>query len=80
MDDCISLDKLQKGQTSIVKDIKCDEYKKRIFQDIGIINGTKISCVQKSFKGDPIAFYIRGSIMALRNDDTKNIFVNVIEE
>lgn len=76
----ISLNKLLEGQKAVVVEVLSNSYDRRRLQDIGIINGTKISCVQKSFKGDPIAFYIRGSIMALRKDDTKNIFVQIIED
>lgn len=48
---------------------------RRRLLDIGLIEGTKVSCVLKSPSGDPIAYQIRGAVIALRNDDSKNIFI-----
>ena len=45
------------------------------FIDIGIINGTKIECVLKSPFGDPKAYLIRGTIIAIRNCDAQGITV-----
>ncbi len=46
----------------------------RIF-DLGIIPGAIIKPVQKSPLGDPTAYCIQGSIIALRNSDAANIIV-----
>lgn len=48
---------------------------RRRFHDIGLIEGTKIECVGKSPLGDPSAFLIRGSVTALRSDDSRLITV-----
>ncbi|MCI9015860.1 MAG: ferrous iron transport protein A [Clostridia bacterium] len=48
---------------------------RRRFLDLGLIKGTKIIPVLKSASGDPTAFEIRGSLIALREEDTKLIEV-----
>lgn len=46
------------------------------FGDLGIIEGTKIRCVGKSPGGDPRAYLIRGSVIAIRADDCKDIEID----
>ena len=50
---------------------------RRRLQDIGLIVGTKVQCLQKSPAGDPTAYLFRGAVFALRCDDTK--FVQIRE-
>ncbi|MBQ2896760.1 MAG: ferrous iron transport protein A [Clostridia bacterium] len=48
---------------------------RRRLQDIGVVEGTKIRCVLKAPGGDPTAFLIKGAVIAIREDDSKKIFV-----
>ena len=48
---------------------------RRRLQDIGLIEGTEVECVQKSPAGDPVAYRIRGALIALRSEDSSNILV-----
>ena len=48
---------------------------RRRLQDIGLIEGTDVECLQKSPAGDPVAYYIRGAVIALRSEDSQNILV-----
>ena len=41
--------------------------------DLGFVPGTKIECVRISPFGDPKAFFIRGSMIALRKEDSEAI-------
>ena len=50
---------------------------RRRLQDIGLIEGTQVKCVLKSPGGDPIAYQIRGAVIALRNEDSANIMVSI---
>ena len=45
------------------------------FLDIGLIENTKVKCVLKSPSGDPKAFLIRDAVIAIRNDDCKDVFI-----
>jgi ferrous iron transport protein A len=46
---------------------------RRRLQDIGLIEGTEVECLLKSPSGDPIAFLIRGAVIALRSEDSSKI-------
>ena len=43
--------------------------------DLGLVEGTQVRCLQKSPAGDPIAYDIRGAVIALRSDDSKFVIV-----
>lgn len=45
--------------------------------DIGLIKGTTVKCVLKSPLGNPAAYKIRGAVIAIRDEDAKNIKVEV---
>ena len=51
--------------------------KRRMF-DIGLIPGSKVECIMKSPLGDPIAYMIKGAIIAIRNEDSSKIFVSLL--
>ena len=53
---------------------------RRRLQDIGIVEGTEIECVLKAPSGDPSAYLIKGAVIAIRNDDSKKIFVRCEHE
>lgn len=69
----MSLDKLPINIVGKVNDIKCVEGIKRRLLDLGIIKGTKIEPVLLSPSGDPRAFSVRGTLIAIRKEDAKNI-------
>lgn len=48
---------------------------RRRMLDLGLIKGTKIKPLQKSPAGDPTAYYIRGAVIALRQEDAYKIIV-----
>lgn len=45
-------------------------------QDIGLIEGTPVECLQKSPSGDPVAYLIRGAVIALRREDSGRVMVH----
>lgn len=69
------LDELELGQEGRILEIKCKENVKRRLLDLGIVKGTKITPILKSPLGDPRAYEIRGSIIAIRKEDTRLIKV-----
>lgn len=70
-----SMDRMEEGQTATVTGIEISGSMRRRLQDIGIIEGTNIKCLQKSPSGDPIAYLIRGAAIALRVEDSRAILV-----
>lgn len=57
--------------------LECNGNIRRRLLDLGIVKGTSIIPVLKSPSGDPTAFLIRGSIIALRKEDANLILVNI---
>ena len=73
----ISLDNLTIGEIGIIKEIKCCNYLKRRLYDLGLIKGAKIKKAFISPGGDPIAYKLRNTFIALRKEDCRNININI---
>lgn len=65
----MTMNEMRIGQTGYVKNIIMSGSMRRRLQDIGLIQGTQIECVLKSPAHDPVAFMIRGALIALRFED-----------
>lgn len=48
---------------------------RRRMLDLGIVHGTEIKPLYKSPAGNPVAYLIRGAVIALREDVSANILV-----
>ena len=57
--------------------IECGEGIKRRLLDMGLVKGTEITPILISPSGDPRAFLVRGTIIAIREEDAKNIKINI---
>lgn len=68
-----SLTSLKIGQSAHIYKLDSDFTIKRRLQDIGLIEGTHVKCVLKSPFGDPVAYQIKGAVIALRNEDSDKI-------
>lgn len=73
----IHLDNLELNQVGKVEILNCNGGIRRRLLDLGIVKGTKIVPILKSPLGDPTAFAIRGSIIALRKEDSNLIIVSL---
>ena len=70
-----SLDKLPLNQTGNIKTIKCSGILERRLLDLGLVKDTPITALFRSPLGDPTAYEFRGSIIAIRSDEARNIYV-----
>mgnify|MGYP002510558354 CR=1 FL=1 len=68
---------LKPGQRGKVCFLRLDGAMRRRLFDIGLIEGTEIECVLKAMSGEPAAYCIRGSTIALRFDVTSQIYVKL---
>ncbi len=59
----------------IVTDVSAENALLRRFLDIGIIKGTEIKRMFTSPFGDPTAYLIKNSVIALRRSDSDKIYV-----
>ena len=71
-----TLSNLKKGETCRIKRIIAQNQIKQRLYDIGMIPGTTVKCLQKSMFGDPIAYLVRGTVIALRKQNSSKIFVS----
>ena len=68
-----TLNKLETGSTATVYELKSQGAIRQRLQDLGMIPGTSIECLYSS-KGRAIsAYFVCGSVIALRYEDAKNI-------
>ena len=70
-----SLADLTVGATCKILSVELNGLLKRRVLDLGIIPGTHVQCVRRSPAGDPIAFRVRDTTIALRSDDASLIKV-----
>ncbi len=72
----ISLNNLELGQKGRVEDLLAKGNERRRMLDLGLVKGTIVEAVQKSPSGDPIAYFIRGAVIALRDQDAEKILIS----
>ena len=68
---------LKPGESAIMKALDSKSKIRRRLFDLGFLCGTSIKCLTKSPLGDPIAYIVRGTVIALRKEDA---FCVLIEE
>ena len=78
MNNKISLDKINLNKEYLVEDILLDEHILQRIYDLGLIENTVIKALYKSPFNDPTAYLVRGSVIAIRDNDAKKIFVRRI--
>jgi len=78
----VPLDTLVPGEVGIVTEISSliRRVERRRLFDLGIIPGTEVTVEMVNPGGDPTAYRIRGSVIALRNSQAHLIRVNPVEQ
>lgn len=74
----ITLDKLPLNSSAKILNVNCTPSIKRRLLDLGLISGTNIKPILKNPMGDPIAYEIRGTTIAIRKEDSKLIDVAIM--
>lgn len=74
-----TLDCLQIGRIAEVVKINTKNSIGRRFLDIGIVPGSKIECVMESPNGNPVAYLIKGAVIAIRKEDSKDVVIRELE-
>ena len=70
----INLSELCTNQPGYIKIVGTkDPSMRRRLYDLGFIPGAAVECVMRSPMGDPLAYYISGSVIALRKCDAKSL-------
>lgn len=66
------------GKRAIVKELTAYSSSRRRMLDLGLVIGTIVESLRKSPSGDPIAYEIRGAVIALRSEEASKIMVELI--
>ena len=69
----MNLNELPLNAVGIIDELNCTGNIRRRLLDLGLVKETKITPVFKSPSGDPTAFEIRRTLIALRKEDSKLI-------
>lgn len=72
----LSLNNLEIGQKGKVEKLLSKGNERRRMLDLGLIKGTTVEAIQKSPSGDPIAYSIRGAVIAIRDQDAQKVLVS----
>ncbi len=73
----ITLDKLNINKNATILNLNCNGDLRRRLLDLGLVNGTDIKAIFKSPMGNPIAYEVRGTTIALRKEDSKLIKIKI---
>ena len=71
----MTLYELPLNTVGIIDSLNCSPNIRRRLLDLGLVKGTKIVPVFKSPSGDPIAYEIRKTLIAIRKEDSKCIIL-----
>lgn len=70
-----TLNTLCPGQRAIVASVRCAGRLQRRLTELGFIEDTELLCLYHGPGGSPIAFCVRGAVIALRACDAEKILV-----
>lgn len=74
----IKLSQTKVGDKCKVISLLCTGLSRRRMLDLGLIPGSYIEVVRKSPLGDPVAYNIRGALIALRKEESSQIMVSIL--
>ncbi len=69
------LSQVQVGSSCMIVNLHLEGLLRRRMMDLGIIPGTPVECIRRGPSGDPTAYTVRGTTIALRKEDAAKINV-----
>jgi ferrous iron transport protein A len=75
----LTLDRLKAGQTARIDALTCQGANRYRLMDLGILPGTRIEVEMRSPLGDPTAYRVRGSVIAMRSEQASQIEITLID-
>ena len=73
MYEALCLSALREGESANVTEVNAGPTMDRRLTDLGLVRGTRVTCVLRSPAGDPCAYLIRGALIALRRTDADGV-------
>ena len=77
MSELKKLYQLAPGQRAVVSDLKCSGPMRSRLMNLGIVEGTAITAELAGPFGDPVAYGVRGALIALRREDSENVLISI---
>lgn len=77
--DTMTLDQLKPNAAATVVALTSEGAERRRMLDLGILPGTRVEAVMGSPLGDPVAYRVRGSVVALRREQARQIQIERCE-
>ena len=59
----------------VIQEVQGSGLSRRRILDLGMVPGTLVEVMRRSPLGDPVAYQVRGTIIALRQDEASQISV-----
>ena len=72
---CTTLDTLSPGHSAVVTHLTTAGDIRRRLMDFGLMENTPVRCIQKSPLGSPVAYFVRGAVIAIRREDAEKIVI-----
>lgn len=69
------LHEIDAGQGGTIALLTGEDAMTRRLADMGFTEGTSVGCLYKSPAGDPAAYLVRGTVIALRREDAARVEV-----
>ncbi|MBR1802742.1 MAG: ferrous iron transport protein A [Clostridia bacterium] len=73
------LNTLELGEQAKIVVLNCTGSLRRRLLDLGLVKNTEITPILRSPSGNPTAYEVRGSVIALREEDSKHIQIEKCE-
>ena len=73
----LKLSQLSIGAAGVVTELKVNGLMRRRLLDLGLVENTLVKVVRKSPIGEPVAYEIKGTLIALRREDAEKILVKL---
>ncbi len=70
-----TLNDIDAGERAVVERLRIHGSMRRRLLDLGLVPGTAVECVGRSPAGDPKAYLIRGAVIAIRSEDSREIII-----
>ena len=71
----LPLSDLARGQSGYIEQVSDETGMARRLSELGMLAGTRIECELISPAGDPVAYRVRGALIALRRRDARVVQV-----
>lgn len=71
---CFLSELLPGERATVLQNLSRGEHKRRL-EDLGLTPGCAVSCVFSASAGDPVAYRVRETLLALRKKDAGKIWV-----